>query len=146
MRDECASAWFHVLRAQKCFSTGCELDGVVEHNPAAGYSTQTITMQDPIRSDVTLEFNIPDLTNMAAVTWQTYRFPEQGKHLLNRTEEGTNVQYLNENFVKKYFSGVLKVTVLSMDGPVLNGSGVRINSNECNQTCADQQHGPFVPF
>lgn len=117
---------------------------VVEHNPvsaaaAVAKSRQPVSMQDQIRIDVPLEMNIPTLTDMATVAWQTIRWPKQGKHLLNRIAEGTNVhrtnetdiQYLSESFVKKHFSGVLKVTVHSIDGSVAGENGVNVYTNEC---------------
>lgn len=58
-------------------------------------------------------FNVSTVLDMAAVTWQTRRAPTASRHE-NRYTSGTSIQYLNQSFVDKIFSGVLKVTVLSV--------------------------------
>ena len=59
--------------------------------------------------------DLPTVLDMAGVTWQTRRAPKPSRHE-NRYTSGACVQYLNQPFVDRIFSGVLKVAVLSVAG------------------------------
>lgn len=93
---------------------------VLMANSLDGPASSTISCkQEPAESAARLvsaqaPVHLPTVLDMAAVTWQTRRAPKASRHE-NRSTSGTCVQYFNQTFVERTFSGVLKVSVLSVE-------------------------------
>lgn len=105
------------LRGKKV-AVGVEVNANVQDAPLEVASSSQPVGLVPARSGIwdPEAVNVPTLLDAAALAWQTRRAPAPSRHE-NRYTSGTTVQYLNQAFVDKIFSGVLKVDILSVTHP-----------------------------
>ena len=79
-------------------------------------------------SGVGTEFSLATTLDMACVTLQTWRTPNQGDQYLYHSVDGTTVQFLNKSYAFSCFTGVIKIVVEVSEEYIDDTSQVRNRS------------------